>query len=249
MNALVADRKLLIDLTEECDAVGSNDTRPKLSDCVINDEGLSLLENSVARAATQIELLANYFAALDALAKSKGPSDIENAAGAAISSIGGFAAAVPGGGLGEFATSLQDRRTGIIKASSFFADQYRHRKLRSVVSMADPAIERIVLALVDTAEMNGIPPTSEAYLRLTDAQDLMDTAKNAPSDVEYASAIRNFFAAYDEFVLYREKGLIPRLELIRETHAALLARLNGPATPQEIIALIDKLKVIETGFE
>jgi hypothetical protein len=247
--ALVGDRKKILQLSEACDAVGTNDRRAKISECRINDDGVLPAENSVARAATQLDLLAAYFASLDALAKAKGPTDIQNAAGAAIDAVGGLSGAIGGSGLAGFTKLLQENRAGITKAAGFAADQYRYGKLRSIVSGADASVQRIVLALADTAEANGQDPTTVAYERLTSAQDAMGQAKRNGTDAEYAAAIRAFQQAYDDFVSYRRTALIPRLSLIAETHAALRDRLAGPATPEEIILLIEKLKAIQAGFE
>lgn len=247
--ALVADRKKILQLSVACDALGANDRRAKISECVVDDDGVLPLENSVARAATQLDLLADYFESIDALAKAKGPTDIQNASAAAIDAVGGLATAAGGTGLGNFAALLQDRRAGITKGAGFIADQYRYAKLRSIVAGADEAVQRLVIALVDTAVTKGQDKTSVAYLELADAQDAMGKAKRNGNDAEYASAIRAFHKEYDEFVAYRSSALVPRIALIGETHAALLNRLSGPATPAEITSLIDKLKAIQAGFQ
>jgi hypothetical protein len=247
--ALVGDRTSSLGLATDCLSEGTGDDQVSISSCVLDDGGITLGEHTLARAETQLILLADYFAAIDALAKSTSPVDVENAASAAIASVGALDAALPGTGLGAFAATLKERRTGISKVSGFLTDQYRYGKLRRIVADADPAVSRIVLALRDAAEANGVEPTRAAYERLNEARGRMDALQLGGSDAEYAAAVRGFMAEYDAFVAYRKTGLLPRLELIAETHAALRDRLTGPATTGEIIALIDRLNAIDVAFQ
>lgn len=248
IDALVADRKQVVQLSTACDQLGTDDPASHISDCVIDDSTVVLAENSAARAETQLLLLADYFAALDALVKSKGPTDIKNASAAALSSIGLLDAALPKPGLGAFAKTLQERRAGIANAAGFLAEQYRYGQLRKIVAEADPAVSRIVLALKDAALAAGVESPGEAYDRLVEKQNAMDAASRG-DPANYRAAVEAFYAEYDAFVAYGRSGLIPKLDLIKATHAALRQRLSGPASLEEIAKLISQLNALKSDFE
>jgi hypothetical protein len=249
VEALVADRRQLLQLTTGCDQLGTNDPTVSISDCAIDESGVVLPENSVARAETQLLLLADYFAALDTLAKSKGPTDIQNGTAAALAAVGELDKVLPKPGLGAFAQTLQERRTGIANLAGFAAEQYKMRELRKVVTEADPAVARLVRALKDSALAAGIEPPSAAYDRLVQKQNAMDDLAADGDPAAYRAAIQAFLAEYDAFVAYRKTGLIPRLDLIAETHAALKDRLTGSATLAEIATLIDRLNSLKSDLQ
>jgi hypothetical protein len=248
VDALVADRKQVVQLSTACDQLGTNDPAVSVSDCVLDDSTVVLPENSMARAEMQLLLLADYFAALDTLVKSKGPTDIQNATAAALSAVGKLDAALPKPGLGAFAQTLQDRRAGITKAAGLLAEQYKYGQLRKVVAEADPAVSRIVLALKDAAVAAGVEPPAAAYDRLVEKQNAMDDASRGDPAV-YRAAVDAFYAEYDAFVAYRKSGLIPRLDLIKATHAALRQRLSGPASLTDVATLIDRLNTLKSDSE
>jgi hypothetical protein len=244
--AVVRDRKKVVQLSEGCDAIGTGDERYSVESCVVDDERVLPDEGSVARAAVQLDILADYFAALETLATARTATDVENAAAAATGSITELAKAT---GAGSVAKALSSRREAIGKAAGFAIEQYRYSRLRSVVRNADLPIARLLLDLQDTAIAHGQKDPKAAYDALRTAQDEMDAAKASGSDASYEAKVRAFYAAYDDFTVFRRRGLVPRLSMIRETHGALRDRLNAGASVAEILTLIDKLKAIDGGFK
>lgn len=249
IEALVADRRQLLQLSVGCDQVGTNDPAASITDCSLDDSGVTLPENSVARAETQLLLLADYFAALDTLVKSTGPTDIQNGTATALAAVGELDKVLPKPGLGAFAKTLQERRSGIANLAGFAAEQYKMRQLRKVVTEADPAVRRLVLALKDSAVAAGVERPVDAYDRLVEKQNAMDDLAQSNDPAAYRAAIQAFLAEYDAFVVYRKTGLVPRLDLIAATHAALKDRLTGSATLPEIATLIDRLNSLKTDFD
>ena len=77
----------------------------------------------------------------------------------------------------------------------------------------------------------------------------MDDLAQSNDPAAYRAAIQAFLAEYDAFVVYRKTGLVSRLDLIAETHAALKDRLTGSATLPEIATLIDRLNSLKTDFD
>ena len=242
--ALVADRSGSLQLSEDC-----FDRRADVSACVIDETGLTLPEGSLAGAAGQLDMLSDYFTALDLLVTSKGPTDIQNAAALALDSVTSVSTTLAGGGASTFAGELSARRTGISQVAGFLAEQNRYRKLRQIVAQADPAIERLVLSLIDTSISHGIASGTAAEDRMDAAQAAMDEAQSSGTDAGYEAAILRFLAAHQALVTEKQNGLAQRLRLIRQTHAALLRRLSGPPSPEEVVALIERLKSLQSGLE
>ena len=242
--ALVADRSSVLQLSEAC-----SDRRASAAECVIDETGLTLPEGSVARAARQLDMLSDYFAALELLVTSRTPADIQTAAALALDSLTSVADTLSGGGTSTFAQGLSARRTGITQVAGFLAEQNRYGKLRQIVTRADPAIERLVLSLIDTSISQGGASGTQAQDRLDEAEAAMIAAKTGGTDAEYEAAIRNFMSAHTALVTEMHSGLVQQLRLIRATHAALLKRLSGPPSPKEVVALIERLKTLQIGLK
>jgi hypothetical protein len=249
IDALVADRGETLSLTESCDAIGANDERANVSDCQLNFGGLNPALGTRGRAAQQLELLESYFAALQSLATATGPADVQNATAAALDAIGALSKAVPTPGLGAFAADLKAKRDPISKAAGFLVEQKRIAALRRVVTSADLPISRIVLDLKDTAESLGAATPEAALDRLDASQIEMDTAQASGSDAAYRAAVVAFLAEYERFLAYRRTALIPRLDLIASTHAALRDRIASGATIGEVRDLIAKLSELKAGLD
>jgi hypothetical protein len=248
IDALVADRGATLALSTGCDALGTGDLRASVSDCNLDFGDLKPGLGSPGRAAQQLELIDSYFTALQALATSTAPTDIQNATAAALDAVGALSSALPEPGLGAFAAELKSRRDPISKAAGFLAEQRRIAALRRVVRAADLPIARIVLDLKETAAALGSPVAATRYDQLNARQEEMDAAQTSSNDAAYRAAVVAFLAEYEAFLDYRRNGLIPRLDLIESTHGALRARISGGASLAEVRALIAKLNELKAGF-
>ena len=247
-DALVADRRKLIQLTSACQGVAGRIPGQSLDDCRINRDNAEPPEISKARALNQLTYLADYVEALSLLATANTPAEIDTASATLINAVGALSGET-GGGLVGLAADLKADKEAIGDSLNFAAEQYRYRRLRRIVAAADPAVARIVENLVQVAEAEGHATAAAEFAKLRAAQTKMDLAKLQGTDAAYRTAITEFYAAFDAYKKALETGVVPQIYRISTTHNALLRRLESPKDPEEVLALLKQLKDLQTAFE
>jgi hypothetical protein len=246
--ALVADRTRVLQLDEGCEAYAAAIPGFAAEACILDQDALVLAEGSPGQAAALIARVRDYIAALKLLASAETDGQVGTGAAALIDAFGKLASAAPSEALTGYVAELKAREAGITRTLSFAARQYRYRLLRRITAEADEPLRRIVLSLTDAATARGEATVRDAARELIEAQAAMDEAKLDGTDAEYGAAIEAFLAAHERFRAFGRTGLTARLRLIAETHSALAARLRRPAGADEIVALVEQLKAIDTAF-
>ncbi len=240
IDVLVRDRRKVLQINAECQL--------NPSACALEKSDVTPPVGSTARAELILQQISAYLASLDALAQAQTPGEIQTSAAGLIDGFSDFADKVGTGTFSGPALALSSRKDGLSQAAGFVANQQRYRVLRRVTTDAHPGLERVMLELRDRAVAAGAPSTDAAFLALEAAQDRMDEAKLNGSDAQYRRAIRDFLVALDRYRAFGKNGIVPRLELIVQAHAALVERLQKPASAKEIATLVKTLKAITEGL-
>lgn len=251
VDALVANRRALVSLSDGCEELGDNFSRGSLSDCNLDFGDISPLELTPAEAQSILLSIENYFEALSGLANATNEADIENATGGLIDALGKLSAAAgtEQRGLTNFVGELQEDREGLVGVAGLVARGMQIRTLRRVVEDAEGPMRRLVQALIDTAVASGAQTSNAAKKTLTDAQDALEDAQFGGSDAEYRAALRSFLIAYDRFIEHQKTALVPRLYSIAATHSALNARLQRGASLDEVVTFLEELKELNEALE
>ena len=198
----------------------------------------SQAENS----AQLLGLIQSYVAALDSLSKSKLPAEI---AGSAEKMLTASSKAVElTGGTKPSAYALQ--KPGVIAAVTRFGlERYRAGVLRRTVAKArDPfreAVQTLTSYLLEPGK--GRDPLERSAARLLLAEK---AAADAPRDAAKVAALESAFAA-DAKV--RKTSPSVRLLQMLIVHEALADQLEGPATIDEVIGLVDELAKLRAMIE
>lgn len=247
INAAVANRSVVMDLTDGCQARAAR-VQGIAQNCDIDAGGLPDLTLSLGRADQQWRMISGYVQALTELASARSDAEVSKASGKLTGALSRMSQTVSGGSVSPLLVKLADNKAGVDKAISLAVRQYQFRELRKAINKGHAPLARILLNLRDVAKANGAQSRQQAFLKLQDAADHADELRQTGSDAQYRAALRDLYQARDAFHAYERTGLIPRLERLVRVHGALRDRVNQRATPQEIAALLEDLRDLEQSF-
>jgi hypothetical protein len=189
-----------------------------------------------------LDAMSGYFAGLAAIASSESSDEVAARAGALIEAVAAFGAEGNPASLRRLGAAAAERRDLATRGAGFLAVQYRVAAVRKVVRRADPVFDRIVpiaAAYLDTLP-GGLPA---AQARLEEAEEELAIAPNVSVAAHRTAAIelRAAFAAYKQA---EAASPATRLYLLRRLHAGLLQSLSGPRSPEELLTVLEEIKVI-----
>ena len=191
------------------------------------------------QAAALLNVLSEYVDTLISVAGSDLPAGIEAATGDLIASGNALANQVNGTASSGW---LFSNAGGVAGLAGFAARQQKARILRRAVQdMQDP-----VRKSVDALVAYFINTKSDPLVGVLDnIQRTYDRMKRNPGNPALVTAYEKAIAA---FPAARAKSPIIRFQQIQLTHDALVARLTGPASTDEILDLVKELNALKGLF-
>jgi hypothetical protein len=181
-----------------------------------------------------LDLLADYVSELNALAQSDLPEKIDEAVAGLLTSTADLATAV---GQDVTGSRLLGQPTTAGRLARFGLEQYRAHVLRRAVADArapvDQAVRLVVSYLLE--EGKGRDPVVQTSARLLEADAAMQLTPGNPA------IVAEFEAAFAANEAARNASPAVRMMRVLAAHEALADRLSGPATVEELTALVDEL--------
>lgn len=245
-SAALANGTLIYSLTPGCSKIladisesGIENSSPDLTNCnVINrlDENRDPTRAELAKKLAG--LIAEYATALEALAKSNLPGEIEASSAALLANVGQLLQTAGGD-----ASGVNQVAPVISKGVGSVSQRAKARIIKRAVEQADTPIDNAVSSLIAVLIQQGRDPLYPAIANLQKAEEEMRLALNTPS---YGSKVRAFEVARKTYQDAYAKSPTVALDQVRVTHASLVARLQSPATIDEIQSLLDELNELRT---
>ena len=247
---LAADnRDVLLSLPTGCLARISVDLRNDVSNCRLISHA-SPPESPVS--ATQVQLaltfMADYFAVLQDLASEESAAGVKASASSLVTALGQFKASGSTQALSSLSRQVERNGPVFVASAGFVANQYRITALRKIMRQADPVLEELVRGIHPVLLDLGDPISDrrDAVIEATGRLDLARTSGTVNQQINAAAALRRSVA---EMHVAEAKSPIRHLYLVRDLHGAMLARLNGNPSLDELTALTNTLSEIANLLE
>lgn len=242
-NAIQAG-KLIYGLTPGCDAILNDiggaeviDTSFQATNCAVIhrlDQDRALTQSELAKKLAGV--IADYGSALESLAKSELPSEIEASSALLFTNISNLAAAAGGD-----ASRLTEAAPFLSRGIGFVSTRAKARILKRAISQADQPLQASVSSLIAVLVAQGKDPLFPAITALQSAEKQMRDARGSS---QYGVKVRAFEKAEKAYRKAYLSSPSVSLDQVRKTHASLVARLQSGATLEEIQTLLDELKAL-----
>jgi hypothetical protein len=212
---------------------------PKAFDCKLNEID-QRAPTDAEKARQVLGLLSAYVESLDALTRSKSPTEVGASVAALLTSSAELA--TRDGGQPPQAWAL--RRPGVLaQLTEFGLERYRAAALRRAVWAAREPFRDGVETLVSLLVVDGLDPVASTGARLVAAEAAMN---DSPGD---AGRVADLEAAFAADAAARETSPAIRLVRLLAAHEALADRLSGPPSLEETAALVDELAKLRKLIE
>lgn len=202
--------------------------------------------------ATQLLLaynsLENYFAALQSLAQSNAPEEIEAKSRQLLQAIGDLADTNNLTSLARLQTRISEKGGVAADAAGFLANQARQRALRRVMSRADPVIAELVASMQFKILDEG-DSVAETRLAVLDAFDAYNTAVRSKDSAAQLTSAKTLRTAVANMQKQEKVSPLRKLYLARALHGAMLARLTGTQDFDDVEALLIEVTDILIALE
>lgn len=251
MRAAVKARRTPLRLSPDCAAYRNRVAGADLEKCKIIETVLNAppAAGTARRAEIQLVLLDDYFSALAALAASKSPADIAVSAGLLIDAFDGLSKTDAGAGLAKFAQDLSAKKEPIGTVARGLAEQYRLNVLRRVVRDANDAVGTTVDILVAYYDAHTSKAERDAFKALETAEKAVVNGRKSASVDQQLANIANLRSALKDYKALASKSPVQTLLTLKSAHAALVARLQDPGDPKQVLAYLKQLKSFSDAVE
>lgn len=229
----------VVALTPECEAI---DLEIVSRDCQLMRLGLDDSANVGGRDARRyMTLIDEYVSALALLARADTQREISSAIGVLQSSVIELSGNTQSTRLSRFATSLEASGDATSRLAGFFANSAKRHAIRNLVLAADPEIAVLSAAIEQVLYEELGQNTVLLYQSLIASERAAIEARSI-SEAAHRQAVQEFEVAYSAYMQAVNAPLPAAIRKVASSHAALSARVTGPATSQETINFLKELQ-------
>ena len=247
-NRLILANKTVVELFGDCDTIAARDTPQVLSTCILNERSNPQSGAVNASATLQfLKILDAYFAGLERIATAGSVDDVKVQAQALVNAFGKPNDQRPAAfeNLGNF---VRGRETIIVQGAGFLLDQVRISQLRRAVRTADPILSQgfeIAAAYLESISPNLLKANEELH---TAEKSVIDIRASGQPDL-HRKAIENLRTKHAAFKAAEAKSPVIKILLLRNLHSALKDRLSNAGSIEEIVMLLEQIRVISDAAQ
>ena len=194
-----------------------------------------------ADALRYMSVIENYVVALNLLVEANSKEEITNAVAVLQDGVSQLSGAVQNRSLALFAQDLATAGDAPSRIAGFLAEGAKRRAIRKLVRHADPEISILTKAIEQILNEELGIDTVALYQAVQAADRRAIEARSGPI-AAHRSAVANLRAAFSVYMEALNSPLPASMRMLAASHAALNAKINGPASPQEISKLLIELQ-------
>lgn len=259
--AKIEARALVFTTNPSCDLLTVQlDDESELSDHVLRTRGDTCimdaryqreLDNSdIAKARRNSRALDDYVTGLLLMSATEEPAKIQDAADAFLAALAELGNAQGGARSVNLASQISENRQGTSLLAGQLAKQYQYQILRRSIRSAGPKVDQITRELLAFHERHPTNPLAVAQGNLiSTARKMHDLAVPSTPVATYRAAVEAYEAAVATLNEAYQKSPSGRLGAIRETHRALVRRLNNPSNIEDLTNLVSQIEALRQAFE